>query len=231
VNHVRLAREKGVKRMVNSVLPHTRYTDYVSVSAYDTQALGNWRRPYDAPSLRTTLFADLDFVEKHLPERPIAGKRVGIGEIGFPLVYVMNRHRRYRSSEGAAELIQARLALENAMVNLEWGTPFWLWWAVHNNEPNTIREYPYRYLGFGVIDQDSGRKRRLWHELKSYNDWAKRFMASERANTGHDASADVFRTAAIDWLKVRVAALREEIRQRGLLQDKPIRDSRSRAAK
>lgn len=217
VNQVRLARENGVKRMVNGVLPRTRYTDFVSVSAYDTQALANWKHPYDADSLRATVFQDLDFVEKHLPERPIPGKRVGIGEIGFPIVYVMNRHRRYRLNEADAELIQARLALENAMVNLEWGTPFWLWWAVHNNEPNQMREYPYQYLGFGVVDQDSGNKRRLWHELKSYNDWAKAFIATERSKTGDDPPVDVFRTAAIGWLKARVAALREEIRKRGLL--------------
>ena len=222
VNHVRQAREKGVKRMVNSVLPHTKYTDYVSVSAYDIQSLGNWKHPYDAQSLRTTLFQDLDFVEKHLPERPIRGKRVGIGEIGFPLVYVMNRHRRYQLSEEAAELIQARLAVENAMVNLEWGTTFWLWWAVHNNEPNRLRQYPYKYLGFGLIDQDSGKKRRLWYELKSYNEWAKEFIALERSKTGKNPPVDVFRAAAVVWLKSRVSALREEILEGQLLQDKPM---------
>jgi len=200
INHVRQAREDGLKRMVNSVLPHTKYTDYVSVSSYETQGIGQWKSPQNAASLRETVLTNLDYVEQHLPPRPIGGKRVGIGEIGFPIVHIM---QRYKVDEAHAELIQARMALENAMVNLEWGVPFWLWWQLLNNEPNHQARHDLNFLGFGLIDQDTARRRRLWHEMEAYNDGAR-----NAANLG--LSQEGFRPYAIKWLAKRVARLRAE---------------------
>ncbi len=199
LNLVREARVKGLKRMVNSVLPHAKYTDYVSVSSYDIQGMGAWDKPQSAASLRAKLFQDLDYVQSMLPPRPLTGRRVGIGEIGFALVHIKHH---YRVDEKQAEIIQARLALESAMVNLEWGVPFWQWWALHNNEvcPDG------GFMGFGLIDQRSAGKRRLWYELKAYNEWARDFIEAERSETGRAPSSDSLRQAAILWLKGRVAA-------------------------
>ncbi|MCF7847843.1 MAG: hypothetical protein K9M45_03245 [Kiritimatiellales bacterium] len=214
INQVRKARVDGLKRMVNSVLPHTKYTDYVSISSYEIQGLNVWANPKDADSLRPELFKDLDYVQSKLPPRSIQGKRVGIGEIGYTLVHIRSR---YGVDEETAETIQARLALENAQVNLEWGVPFWLWWALHNNEPDGNGGY----LGFGLIDQDSAKKRRLWREMKDYNDWAKAFIKKEQWRTKQDTSPEIFRKAAVRWLEARVKKLRREAGDDGELPAKP----------
>lgn len=212
VNHVRCARERGVKRMVNSVLPHLKHVDYASISSYEIQGIsvwkGGWRTPQNAESLCAELFKDLDYVESMLQPRKITGKRVGIGEIGYTIVAIM---QKYKVDEKKAELIQARLALENAMVNMEWGVPFWIWWAVFNNEPNDSGEHKsIKYKGFGIIDQDSAKKRRLWYEMKDYNDWANDYIKGNSVLPKKHPAPDAFRKAAIAWLKTRVIRLTEE---------------------
>jgi hypothetical protein len=201
VNLVRHSRKTGLKRMTNSVLPHCKYLDYVSISSYETQGISAWSSPHSAESLKADLYTDLDYVENLLPPRPgIVGKRVGIGEIGYPIVHVMNS---YKVKEQEAELIQARLALLSARVNLEWGTPFWLWWGIHHNEEITSKKFPnHKFKGFGLIDQRTGHKTRLWHEFHSYNHWAKKELNSQP----HD-----FRANAINWLKNRVHEIEKEI--------------------
>ncbi|EDM28857.1 hypothetical protein LNTAR_13612 [Lentisphaera araneosa HTCC2155] len=201
VNLVRHSRKTGLKRMTNSVLPRCEYLDYVSISSYETQGIVAWASPHSADSLKADLYNDLNYVENSLPPRPgIIGKRIGIGEIGYPIVHVMNS---YKVKEREAELIQARLALLSARVNLEWGTPFWLWWGIHHNEEIESKKYPnHKFKGFGIIDQKSGHKTRLWHEFHSYNMWAAQEIESQ---------PDEFRQNAIKWLKDRVNQLEKEI--------------------
>ncbi|WDE96674.1 hypothetical protein PQO03_01665 [Lentisphaera profundi] len=201
VNLVRMSRTSGSKRMTNSVLPHCKHLDYVSISSYETQNITAWRRPHTEKSLKSDLYTDLDYVENLLAPRPgLKGRRVGIGEIGYPLVHVMNT---YKVSEAKAEIIQARLALLSAQVNLEWGTPFWLWWGIHHNEENNLKKYSdHKFKGFGIIDQATGQKTRLWHEFYDYNKWA---------NTQNTSNSKRFRKNAITWLKSRVHKLDNEI--------------------
>ena len=111
-----------------------------------------------AASLKEKLIKDLDFAESCLPKSNITGKRVGIGEIGYPIAHIMER---YNIGAKKAELVQARLALISAQVNLEWGVPFWLWWGLHNNEPNHYAKYDCKFAGFAVLNQGDGSKRRL----------------------------------------------------------------------
>ena len=71
VNHVQVAIE-GRKAVANMVLPHVP-VDFVSYSSYDTQE--------DPKRLK----AALDFIQSKLTPKPgIAGRRVFIGEYGFP---------------------------------------------------------------------------------------------------------------------------------------------------
>ena len=71
VNHVQLAIE-GRKAVVNMVLPHAP-VDFISYSRYDSQ---------DDPQ---RLKAVLEFIASKLTPKPgIAGRRVFIGEYGFP---------------------------------------------------------------------------------------------------------------------------------------------------
>ncbi|HWH67759.1 MAG TPA: hypothetical protein VNT26_00110, partial [Candidatus Sulfotelmatobacter sp.] len=73
VNHVKLAMQ-GRKAVVNEVLPKTT-VDFVSYSSYDTA-----KKPDE-------LKAALSFIESKLPPKPgIPGKRVFIGEYGFPSI-------------------------------------------------------------------------------------------------------------------------------------------------
>ncbi len=201
VNLVRHSRKTGLKRMTNSVLPRCEYLDYVSISSYETQGISAWASPHSADSLKADLYNDLNYVESLLqPRQGIVGKRVGIGEIGYPIVHIMSS---YKVNERKAELIQARLALLSARVNLEWGTPFWLWWGIHHNEEITSKKFPNRrFKGFGLIDQRTGHKTRLWHEFHSYNHWAKKELNS---------SPHEFRANAISWLKDRVNKIEKEI--------------------
>jgi hypothetical protein len=201
VNLVRVSRKNGLKRMTNSVLPHCKHLDYVSVSSYETQNINAWKKPHTEASLKDELYTDLNYVESFLQERPgIIGRRVGIGEIGYPIVHVMSS---YNVKEAEAELIQARLALLSAKVNLEWGTPFWLWWGIHHNEENKMKKYSnYKFKGFGIIDQRNGHKTRLWHEFYTYNKWA----TKESQTSSND-----FKDKAIDWLNNRIAKIEREI--------------------
>ncbi|MDD7984629.1 hypothetical protein PQO01_06665 [Lentisphaera marina] len=201
VNLVRFSRTTGLKRMTNGVLPLCKHLDYVSISSYETQGISAWSSPHSEESLKADLYTDLDYVENLLLPRPdIKGRRVGIGEIGYPLVYVMNS---YKVKEAEAELIQARLALLSAQVNLEWGTPFWLWWGIHHNEENPLKKYDdHKFKGFGLIDQATAHKTRLWYEFSEYNHWA-----SQQKNIG----SENFRLNAVKWLKTRVNELENEI--------------------
>ena len=75
VNHVAIARDEGRPALVNLVLPHVP-VDFVSYSAYDTC---NSPRPENIKSA-------LDYIESKLTPKPeIAGKRVFIGEYGYPV--------------------------------------------------------------------------------------------------------------------------------------------------
>jgi len=204
INHVHVAQNKGLKRMVNSVLPKTKFTDYVSVSAYDIQGIGIWKQPRNNESLKALSFKYLDYVESLLSPRLIKGKRVGIGEIGYSLSHIKEY---YKVKDKTAEIIQAHLALENALANLEWGTPFWLWWALHDTDETEGKD---KYMGFGILDQKTSKKRRLWHELKDYNKWAISHQ-KKSLEKGKILSQNEFREAAIIWLQSRVSSLKREI--------------------
>jgi hypothetical protein len=195
LNQCNLPRVTGVKRVVNSVLPRVD-VDFVSVSSYDIMNLYNWPTPRTAESLREKLFANLDYIEEQLkPKKGIVGKRVFIGEVGFPLVRVKSN---YHIEGEALDAKQAQLTLINAALCLEWGTPFWLYWAFHNNE--ALPEGGYR--GYGIMDQDSGKKFKVYHEFKAYYNWTKTYWKE----SSHP-SADSFRDSAVLWLRERAAAL------------------------
>jgi hypothetical protein len=204
-NLVRKARINKVKRLVNSVLPHVKNVDYLSISSYDIQNISSWDSPHTADSLKNKLYKDLNYAAKFLAPSSIKGKRVGIGEIGYPIAHIM---AKYKVDEAKAELIQCRLGLLSAQVNLEWGTPFWLWWGLHNNVPNKGKYYDAKYIGFGLINQHDGSKRPIWNEFHAYNRWAKKTLQSLGSDS---ASSKVFRSKAVAYLKNRVAQIEAQL--------------------
>lgn len=195
LNHVSIALENKVDRIVNAVLPYIM-ADYVSISSYDIQGLGKWQKPRTVARLRQILFPKLDYVESMLPPRDIPGKRVLIGEIGFPLAHL-------KGDRAARETEQARLALINAQVNLEWGVPFWLWWAVHHNEGTDKAGFK----GFGIVDQTNGHRTVLYSQMEAYFHWAQAFAASYQ-NRHQKLPADPdFRPAAIEQIRSQLKSL------------------------
>lgn len=169
VNHVRLAMQ-GRPALVTRVLPRTN-VDLVSYSCYDTQ---------DDPRL---LKAALAFIEQQLPPKPaIAGRRVFIGEYGFPAI-------RHTPTE------QDRLSRQVMRAGLEWGTPLILYWAIYNNEV----EPDGRQRGYWLID-DGGVKQPAYETHASFLAWARRHAAETISRSGRPPSAAEFRAAAIAHL-------------------------------
>lgn len=194
INHVERARTKGRKRLVNTVLPRSR-VDFVSVSSYEMQGYGAWPAPRTEATLRQVAVPNLDFIEAHLPPRDIPGKRVFIGEIGFTVDEIM---KKQKLSRGAAEREQARLALIQAKVALEWGVPLWLWWSTFDSNDG--------HDTFGLVHQATGRGRPLLAELSTYWRWAGECAEREAAGGG-PPDQQRFRTAAIAQLERQIQRL------------------------
>ncbi len=170
VNHVKLALEEGRPALVNTVLPKVP-VDYVSYSCYDTQK--------DAAGLR----AALDYIESQLvPKAAPAGKRVFIGEYGFPACW----HKPAEQDALSRQVIRTGLA---------WGCPFILYWELYNNEV----EANGRHRGFWLID-DQGVKQPVYHTHQRYFAWARQRVADSLRATGRPPAEADFRRAALDFL-------------------------------
>lgn len=143
VNLVKLGMSGG-DCVTTRVLPQTN-VDFVSYSAYDCQL--------DLPPA-------LDFIESKLPAKPsVPGKRVFIGEYGFPVA----------GHTPAWQDAQSRRVLRAA---LRWGCPFVLYWELYNNEV----EPGGRQRGFWLID-DKGVKQPIYEThrqlLECGRDWVR----------------------------------------------------------
>jgi hypothetical protein len=170
VNHVTIVSMAGRPSVCNSVLPRT-HVDYVSYSTYDS--LGNIA--VDVPKA-------LDYIESRLPAKPsIPGRRVFIGEYGFPAVRVPEPERDRRSRE-------------MMRIGLKWGCPFVLCWQMYNNEFKDGREN-----GYWLID-DQGVKQPLWHTHHEFYRRAKAWCLEFRTRHGRIPSGDEFRQFAVGIL-------------------------------
>jgi hypothetical protein len=169
VNHVKLAMQ-GRPALVNRVLPRVP-VDLVSYSCYDTQ---------DDPEL---LKAALSFIETQLQPKPgLAGRRVFIGEYGFPA-------DRFPPPE------QDRLSRQVIRAGLEWGAPLILYWELYNNEVTAAG----LQRGFWMID-DKGEKQPIYRTHEAFYEWARRDAAASRNGRGRPPTAAAFRAAALDFL-------------------------------
>ncbi len=193
INGTRAAREKGLRRLVNEVLPRTR-VDFVSISSYDFQGYHSWPAPRTAESLRAQAFANLDYVESMLPPRPVAGKRVFIGEIGYTWEEIVTKEK---ISLEAAKREQVRLALNQARVNIEWGMPLWLWWATFSSHDGT----------FGLVDNHTGAPSLLHDTLQEYFRWSRDFVETQTRKNGTAPTAAEFRAAALGQLDLQLSRL------------------------
>jgi len=167
---------KGGKCLVNDVLPHTA-VDYVSYSSYDTinPHMGNVSKPlHDA----------LDYIESKLPPKAgIQGKRVFIGEYGFPLE---------RTKTPQKQDLYARDVCRAA---LEWGCPFALYWEMYCNE-----NPKGKHRGFWLID-DKDRKQPFYYTLSNYYENMKRIVAEFKKEHGQLPTDNELRKKAVEILK------------------------------
>ncbi len=163
---------KGGQCLANDVLPQVD-VDFVSYSCYDSLQRG----------IRDDLHATLNHIESKLKPKPaISGKRVFIGEYGFPA-------RRYSPEE------QNRKSIETMIAAIEWGCPFVLYWELYDNEGT-----PEKPGGFWLINENN-EKQPLWHTHLHYFEWARKHMADFQQRTGKPITDAEFRTAALEYLR------------------------------
>lgn len=136
----------------------------------------------------------LDYVEQHLPPRDIPGKRVFIGEIGHTWEQIA---RQDDISIEAAALQQARAALIQAKVNLEWGVPIWLWCSTFSSREGT----------FGLMDNHTNKPSPLMRQLFEYYQWARTFTENHQNVHGILPHPDTFRRAAVEQLGKQIQKL------------------------
>ena len=181
LNHVRKSIEDERPTIVNRVLPYIK-TDYVSWSSYDVTT--------EAAKLggeegKKMVMEALDYIERHLPESDIPGKRVFVGEYGFNLEQV----------ENAAE--QKECAERIMQWSLEWGCPFVLYWELYCNE---IEESTGEHRGFWLIDKD-GEKQPAWHLHQDFLGKANQFLESFQKEHDRLPSQDKYNLEAVTWFQ------------------------------
>ncbi len=162
----------GKPRLANQVLASVN-PDFVSYSSYD--ALGG-----DAGA---NLKRSLDFIESKLaPKTGIEGKRVFIGEYGFPAL-----------SNPPEQ--QERLSRRVMRAGLSWGCPFVLYWELFNNEVGKDG----RQRGFWLID-DKNIKQPVYFAHQRFYEQARRYVAEFlKANKRPPTRAE-FIQKALPWL-------------------------------
>jgi hypothetical protein len=166
VNRVRDAMN-GQTSVTNDVLPHTT-VDYVSYSSYDSADGG--------------LGEALDYIASKLPVKSgVPGKRVFIGEYGFPA-------KRFSPAQ---QDVRSRRIMRDA---IQWGCPFVLYWEMYNNEVEDGRQ-----AGYWLID-DKGARQPVYYTHQAYYRWAREFVAGYRRDHGTEPAQERFRDAAVAWL-------------------------------
>ena len=167
---------KGGHCLSNDVLPYT-HVDYVSYSAYDTTI------PHQG-DVKAALHEALNYIESKLPPKTgIDGKRVFIGEYGFPL------------ENNTTPEIQAQYSRDVCLAALEWGCPFVLYWEMYCNE---IKEGKHR--GFWLID-DQNRKQPFYFMLQDYYKEMKEQTAEFRKTNNRLPTGKELLKMAVDIIK------------------------------
>ncbi|MCC7495447.1 MAG: hypothetical protein IT204_24065 [Fimbriimonadaceae bacterium] len=165
VNLVKLAMA-GRRTVTNDVLPQTSI-DFVSYSAYDAGL-------DPAPCL--------DYLAGKLPPKDgVPGRRVFIGEYGFPA----ERHSPAEQDARSRTFLRAALA---------WGVPFCLYWELYNNELQDGRQ-----RGFWMID-DQNQRQPIYFTHQRFYAWAREWVRQFRQQHGRLPSTPEFGAAGAAWL-------------------------------
>jgi len=181
LNHVRKSMDRGKPSIVNKILPYIK-TDFVSWSSYDVTKPAVLME--DEAKGRERVFQALDYIEAHLPESDIPGKRVFVGEYGFELMSFPDRE------------LQSKYTAQIMKWSLEWGCPFVLYWELYCNEVTDAGEH----RGYWLID-DRGDKQPVWFFHKEFLDRANAFVENYQKEHGKLPDQQVYNREAASWIQ------------------------------
>jgi hypothetical protein len=161
VNRVFDALNKGYDRVVNKVLPNVN-VDFVSYSSYDATNSSSY------VNLEKDMHTALDYIEQNMKPKPgITGKRVFIGEYGFP-------------SKNIGAQVQNDRARMVMKATLKWGCPFVLYWEMYNNEVDNQGNQ----TGYWLID-DKAAKQPVYYTYSNFYDAMKKYVYAYNKQNGH----------------------------------------------
>lgn len=183
VNQVVDAKNSGLKRIVNYVLPYTN-VDYVSYSSYDAQQLA-----------QTDYNAVLDYIQANIPAKAgISGKRVFIGELGFSL------------QKSGGNIDQHESDNRNFMLKaVIWGCPFVLYWEMYNNEIDSSNG---SQKGFWLIN-DQNVKQPLYYTFFNFYKQARQYVTTYKAANGVVPPQSVYLNWAAQTLKTKPSGINQ----------------------
>lgn len=179
---------KGEDCLINSVLPNIN-PDYVSFSSYTAT-----NPPATEAEMEATLTKHLDYIESKMQPKPeIKGKRLFIGEYGWPEIGLYSNEPAYRSPEQVNE--RAKWVMKTS---LKWGSPYILWWEMYNNELSKDG----KNRGFWLINE-KGEKTPLYYTHQNFYLEAKQYLREYLAKNKKMPSQDEFRKAAVDFKSLK----------------------------
>lgn len=181
LNHVGKSMDHGKQSIVNSILPHIK-TDYVSWSSYDVTKPAAMKGGEQG---RARFMAALDYIEAHLPESDVPGKRVFIGEYGFELASFPDPE------------LQRKYTAVIMKWSLKWGCPFILYWELYCNE---IEPKTGEHRGYWLID-DQGDKQPVWFFHKEFLAKANAYVEKYQAEHGVLPSQETYNKVAASWIE------------------------------
>jgi hypothetical protein len=163
---------KGRPGMINSVVPRTNI-DFISYSSYDSTA----ENPAGLGNV-------LDYMETQLPlKKGIFGKRIFIGEYGYPI-------------SKFSPIQQDKLSRELIKEAVRWGCPFVLYWEMYNNE----LDKDGKQRGFWLID-DKGVKQPVYHTHEKLCQWGRTYVAKELKNRGAVPAFEQYQRKLLEYLE------------------------------
>jgi hypothetical protein len=174
----------GKECVINSILPNLN-PDYVSFSSYTAT-----NPPRSETEMEKTLTTHLNYIESKMkPKSGIEGKRLFIGEYGWPELGFYSNEPSYRSPEEINK--RAKWVIKTAV---KWGCPFVLWWEMYNNELTNDG----KNRGFWLIN-DKGEKTPLYNTHKEFYLESKVFLREYVKRNKKMPSESEFRSAAIKF--------------------------------
>ncbi len=179
---------RGESCVTNSILPFIN-PDYVSFSAYTAT-----NPPVTEAEMDSMLTLHLNYIESKIQPKPgIAGKRLFIGEYGWPELGLYANEPATRTPEEINE--RAKWVLKTG---LKWGAPFILWWEMYNNE--LTKDGKNR--GFWLIN-DKGEKTPLYNTHQAFYTEARVWLRNYVDTHRKLPSQDEFRNAALKFDALR----------------------------